>query len=165
MASSIVEELLSAYAELRRYLSRRLRNPEDAADVAQSSFERVYTHSLSEAITSPRALLFRTAQNLVVDRVRRTRRQQTDTTPNERLAELADGGPSIDRLADARRQVERLRGIIAELPPRTREIFILHRLEELTYVQVGQRLGISESSVQKHLAKALLYVTQHLKKP
>jgi RNA polymerase sigma-70 factor (ECF subfamily) len=165
MVNSILEELLSSYNDLTRFLTRRLGNRHDADDLAQSSFERVYAHSLSETIISPRALLFRTAQNLVVDRVRRTKRQQTDATPTEQLAELTDNAPTVDRLADARRQVERLRGIIAELPPRTREIFVLHRLEELTYVQVAQRLGISESSVQKHLAKALLYVTQRLMKP
>ncbi len=56
----------------------------------------------------------------------------------------------------------RLREIVAELPPRTREIFRLNRLEGLTHAEVARRLEISDSSVQKHLARALAHVMQAL---
>lgn len=51
---------------------------------------------------------------------------------------------------------------VAELPERTREIFRLNRLEGLTHAEVARQLGISDSSVQKHLSKALAYVMQRL---
>ncbi|MCO2365481.1 RNA polymerase subunit sigma-70 [Pseudomonas aeruginosa] len=54
------------------------------------------------------------------------------------------------------------RRIVAELPPRTREIFRLNRLEGLTHAEVARRLEISDSSVQKHLARALAHVMQAL---
>jgi DNA-directed RNA polymerase specialized sigma24 family protein len=50
--------LLAAYTELHHFLARRLDNPHDAADVEQSSFERVYVQALAASVTSPRALLF-----------------------------------------------------------------------------------------------------------
>jgi RNA polymerase sigma factor (sigma-70 family) len=64
---------------------------------------------------------------------------------------------------DTRERLDRLRSVIQELPERTRQVFVLHRIEELTYGEVAARLGISESSVQKHLAKALQYVVQRLR--
>lgn len=42
------------------------------------------------------------------------------------------------------------------LGPRTRQIFLMAQLEELSYVEIGQRLGVSVTTVKKHLSKALL---------
>jgi len=84
----LVQELVAHYADLRRQLTRDLRDPHYAADIAQSSFERVYAHALkmnnglridavpdgtagAGGIESPRALLFRVARNLCVDDARR----------------------------------------------------------------------------------------------
>jgi RNA polymerase sigma-70 factor (ECF subfamily) len=46
-----------------------------------------------------------------------------------------------------------------ELPERTREIFVLQRLEQMTYPQIAEALAISVSTVEKHMIKALAYLT------
>ena len=46
-------------------------------------------------------------------------------------------------------------GVIRALPPRTRDAFLLHRFEDLTYRQIAGRLGVSVSMVEKHIAEAL----------
>ena len=51
---------------------------------------------------------------------------------------------------------------LAALPNKTRRIFILHRIDGLTYRDVADRMELSESSVQKHLARALFEVLQRL---
>src|SRR5256885_17237137 len=75
----LIQELVAHYGDLRRQLTRDLRDPHYAADIAQSSFERVYVHALGlrsgkkaetlpdAGIESPRALLFRVARNLCID--------------------------------------------------------------------------------------------------
>ena len=80
-----------------------------------------------------------------------------------RIAEIPADLPGPEEITAGRERLDCLRAAIQELPERTRQIFVLHRLEELTYDQVADRLGISESSVQKHLAKALQHVMRRLK--
>src|SRR3989475_8893335 len=84
----LIQELVAHYGDLRRQLTRDLRDPHYAADIAQSSFERVYVHALGlrsgkkaetlpdAGIESPRALLFRVARNLCIDDARKRKTAQ-----------------------------------------------------------------------------------------
>ena len=65
----------------------------------------------------------------------------------------------------AEQQRMALKRALAELPERTREIFRLNRIEGMTHAEVARHLDICDSSVQKHLAKALAYVMQRLQEP
>lgn len=56
--------------------------------------------------------------------------------------------------ADAEK-LRRLRRALAKLDPRTREAFLLHRTEGLSYDEIGERLGISPEAVERHVADAL----------
>lgn len=62
----------------------------------------------------------------------------------------------------AQQQRQALKQALAELPVRTQQIFRLNRLEGMTHAEVARQLGISDSSVQKHLAKALAHVMVRL---
>lgn len=155
MPASVVDELLAAYAELKRSLSRRLGNVHDAQDLAQSSFERVYAHALTFPIGSPRALLFRVAQNLCIDQGRRA---QAETRLHEAygLANRSAAAPSAERVAAERQALEAIVARLARLPRRRREVFILVRAYGYTHAEVGERLGISLAAVEKHVVRATL---------
>ncbi|WP_219856625.1 RNA polymerase sigma factor [Pseudomonas capeferrum] len=66
-----VHDLLAHYSDLRRYLCGRLRNPDDATDIAQSSFAQAYAHALDGPVINARTLLFQAARNLCIDQYRR----------------------------------------------------------------------------------------------
>jgi RNA polymerase sigma factor (sigma-70 family) len=149
--------------ELEVYLNRQLRCRDTAADLLQETFLRLSEQPADASLRNVRAYLYQTARNLVIDHFRREERRQTQATPAEQLADLPDETVPIDQALAARQKLELLRRAMAELPDRTREIFELSRIEGLTYAEVARRLGISESSVQKHLAKALLHAMQCLK--
>jgi len=148
--------------ELHAYLSERLRDPEVAADLTQETFLR-YAEQGGAAIVHDRSYLYRTARNLAIDHVRQAARQRTTATAHEDMEHIQEERPSLEQAADARRKLERLWLAVDQLPERTRSIFMLVKVEELSYAQVAQRLGISESSVQKHLAKALHHVMQQVR--
>jgi RNA polymerase sigma factor (sigma-70 family) len=116
-----------------------------------------------DSFTHDRSYLYRTAHNLAVDHVRQQARQKTEATPEDEIAKIADHRPSQEEEVDARLRLDRLRIIVSELPENTREIFVLNRIDGLSYSETADRVGMSESSVQKHLAKALLHVTRRLK--
>ncbi|MFT3965378.1 MAG: RNA polymerase sigma factor [Sphingobium sp.] len=164
MASKALKRLYLAHGRaLQDYLTHKLRDPALAADLAQETFLRIAERGNAAALAHDRSYLFRTAHNLAVDHFRLTARRRTDLTENERLADFPEDAPPLDEAVAARHMLERLQTVVAHLPDRTRRIFVLAKIEGLTYAEVADQLGISESSVQKHLAVALAHVMQRMK--
>lgn len=149
--------------ELHAYLTGKLRDRELAADLTQEAFLRFAEQGGDVAVLNPRSYLYRTAHNLAIDHIRQGQRQRTDTIPHEDMAEIVEDRLGAEDAIDSRQRLDLLRAVIQALPKRTRQVFVLNRIEELTYAEVAARLGISESTVQKHLAKALLHVIQSVK--
>ena len=158
--AAFAEELLSHYRDLCRHLTFRLRNPDDAADIAQSSFEQVYAHALKlptrgREIESPRALLFRVAHNLCIDQARH--RKIVQAWEEERGALYGSvAAPSSEHLAAHRQLVERVAAHLELLPPRRREVFLLFRAYGYSQAEIAQRLSITEAAVAKHVLRATL---------
>jgi len=91
--------------------------------------------------------------------IRQEARRKIDSVPHEALAEIEEDVARLEAQAMAQQQRQALKQALAE---RTRQIFRLNRIEGMTHAQVARHLDISDSSVQKHLAKALVYVIQCL---
>ena len=149
--------------EIQRYLARQVNCTETAADLTQEAFFRLLQHNGRESIKNVRAFLFRIASNLAKDHLRKSRRRQTEAVAPENLTRVADQAPSIDRRMEDRERLEVLRRAIAELPARTQHIFKFNRVQGLSYNEIARRLGVSESTVQKHLATALAHATARLR--
>lgn len=156
----LIRELLLHYRDLLRHLTHRLRNPDDAADIAQTTFAQVYQHAMAApgkaaAIDSPRALLFRTAHNLCIDQARH--RQVVQAWADDRLAaNLRPVAPSAEHMAAYHQLVERVVALLERLPPRRREVFMLFRAHGHTQAEIAQRLGLTEAAVAKHVVRATL---------
>jgi RNA polymerase sigma-70 factor (ECF subfamily) len=99
------------------------------------------------------AFMVRVAVNLARDDHRRQRRHAGS---DEELATIADAGPSPEEILDARQRLKAVHATLSRLNPRTRQILLMHRLDGLRYREIAERLGISESAVEKHVAKAAL---------
>lgn len=144
------------YPALLSFLFMELKDPDTAKDIAQETFARVLLFARKQAaIREPRALLYRTARNLVVDHRRRgAQRGHRDLDRCHMLAAADCEQP--DNLLSDRQQVERLAAAVAALPPRCRQAFILHKFDGLPHAEVAKRMGISVNMVEKHIIRALL---------
>ncbi|HSI60996.1 MAG TPA: sigma-70 family RNA polymerase sigma factor [Ideonella sp.] len=159
----LADELIAHYNDLRRYLTRELRDPQYAADIAQSSFERVYLRTIADdlgvaggsrlPIESPRALLFRVARNLCIDEARH-RQVVSAWALQQQAAGLAWAAPSCEVIAAQRQVLARVVAAIEALPPLRREVFLLFRAYGHTRDEIAQRLKLSEAAVAKHLVRA-----------
>jgi len=151
-------------AGLRRdmiaYLRRRDRTGE-VEDVVQEAFVRF--HRAGHDLTTPdaRPLLFVIARNLQLDgwksagreAARRSADDIHDLDAGPRA--VASEAPRPDQHLIGRQDLAAAAAVIRALPPRTRDAFLLHRFGEMSYRQIADRLGVSVSMVEKHIAEAL----------
>lgn len=141
-------------AEIERFLLRRLSCPDTAADLTQETFARLLRLGAIEQIENVRAYLYRTATNLALDHQRRRKHMHQSTDPKV-LQNVADLGPDVERRLLSRERLERLRRAVDSLPPRQREVFLLHKFADLSYQEISDRLGISKNTVMVHMVRAL----------
>lgn len=163
------DEVSSAFkahaAELRQFLRRRLQCHETAADITQRAYLNLLVAPPAEPVQDKRAWLFRVARNLVVDHVRLRRRSAALEAGLQGLyAVTGDEQPQIEQLIIARETLEQLRTGMQELPEPTRSIFELSRLQGLARKDVAEQLGVSESTVAKHLALSLQFLRERLER-
>lgn len=152
------------YADILHFLRKRMDNASDAADMTQDVFAQWLGYRDRSRVEQPRAFLFQVARNLLNDHWRRQRVRHAAFEEQTRSDEDAGVDNSTDPLNHAQQQqrLEQLKHVLAELSPRRREALMLHRFEGLTQAQIGARMGISVSMVEKHIAAALLHCKQRL---
>lgn len=127
----------------------------DLDDVVQESYLRVWKASATQRIESAKAFLFTVARRLAVDHIRRNRRSPIEGSDHS--VDLTGVEDKVDALADTgkRERVQLLADAIAELPPRCRKVFILHKIEGLSRKEVGAKLSLSSKTVEAHTAHAM----------
>ncbi|TPQ24292.1 RNA polymerase sigma factor [Methylomonas koyamae] len=141
--------------ELFGFVLNRVRCPDAAADILQDAFFRLRQVEADAPIRNPRAFLYKVVGNLAIDHIRKIQREQARYADAEELAEHADAQPGLERQLYSQQQLAHLRIAIAELPPRCREVFVLHKFKHYPYSQIMRELDISENTVLKHIVKAL----------
>lgn len=155
---------LTHQSELQLHLARIVDCPEIAADLVQESFIIFLRERQKEIIDHPRGFLFKIARNLAYDHIKHRKvTQNYEQTEDPTLLPLSES-PSTEKLASIDERLAAIAQILDELPPRTREIFVLNRVYGMTYVETAKELGISDSAVEKHMAKALLHCHRQFKK-
>lgn len=154
-----VEPVLSSwYREhhpwLRGWLQRRIGNPFDAADLAQGTFLKVLTAQGFQEVQEPRAYLTTIARNLLVNHVRRQAIEQAYLDALALMPETVVPPPEV-RLMFLETLVEVDRRL-SSLPAQARQAFLMAQLEGCGQGEIAAALGISLSTVKRHLAKAAL---------
>jgi RNA polymerase sigma factor (sigma-70 family) len=148
-----------SWAELLARIRRRTRSDQDAEDLLHSAYLRLFAYRAEHEVREPLAFLVQTAANLAIDRHRQA--QRANATPIDSFgASLEDNSPLQDEVLAARERLRRVQVGIERLPPRTREVFLKHRVEGMKLREISAALGISQSAVEKHVAKALLFLTE-----
>ena len=150
---------------LFRSLARRTANADDARDLVQEIFSRVAgmaAGSSLQAIDRPQAYLSRMATNLLRDRTKRaSRRMEHSHVP---LEDVVLVGVDQQRLLEARDMLQRVEAAVLRLRPKTREIFMAHRVEGLSYAEIAQRTGLSIKGVEKQMSKAIAAIDRMLER-
>lgn len=159
---SVRELIRSHHASLLTLLRRRIRVAEDAADVAQEAYIRMLKYEGARNIRFPSSLLFRIAINVAKDRGRADGVRRVKDQCELHELEIDSGVASPERELSAQQELARVYEVIAELPPKCRRVFLLSRMQEMTYPQIAEHCGISVKMVEKHISHALAICTAKL---
>lgn len=143
--------------ELLRFLTAKLGCREQAADVVQDTFVRIRGIKDLSSVAQPRAFLYKTALNLTVDLFRRQRIRSERITPLAESEDMPSAAPRQDAEVEAKERVRVLYEAIAELPPKCRQVFLLHKFLDMPHAYIAARLGISKNMVEKHVMKAMAH--------
>jgi RNA polymerase sigma factor (sigma-70 family) len=136
---------------LRRYFHKKV-GATEADDLVQNVFLNIQARGAEAgAIENVEGYLFRTAANVLARRLGR------EAWKGDPLAEFMEPRDELspERALIAKEQLERVVEALKVLPPRTRQAFILHRFEEMTYVSIARQMGITTISVGKLIKRAL----------
>ena len=154
-SEALAEISRNHHAALVRFLAVRTGSVEDAKDIVQEAFAKMLALDRPGTMSFLAAYLWRVALNLANDRGRRRllHERYTRVLPRGEAQEA-----SAESTVEARERLAIVEREIGNLPPRCLEAFILHVLNGLTFVEVGNEMGICKRVAQKYVARALEYL-------
>lgn len=156
---TFLRELSARYRQpLIAYFQRRVRSREEAEDLTQEVFLRLARRLDVEQIDNAEAFLFRTAVNLLRDRSRRGKTAASHMAELSHRAGVEELSP--ERVVESRQSLASVLRALDELDERTRDVFILHRLEGMRHAEIAGLYGVSVSSVEKYIIKALAHLAK-----
>lgn len=141
------------YPRLLRRLRRRI-GPDEARDFAQEAFARLHHSGKLPVLEQPGAYLNRIARNMLIDRTRRQRRTGAVFYPLDEARD-APSRPDQDRRMEEKDLQRFYRRTVRAMPPKTRRVFVMHRVHRRTYKEIAAELGVCVETVEYHMARAL----------
>jgi RNA polymerase sigma factor (sigma-70 family) len=155
-------EILPQEAALLRYLSRVWPKRDEILDLRQEVYARLFEFARSSRPQMPRAFLFATARNLMVDRVRWARAVSIESVGDIDGLNLLVDDLTPEHHAIARQELRRLAWAFDRLPPKCREVMWLRRVQEMSQKDVARHLRVRETTIEKHLARAMRLLAQFM---
>ncbi len=154
-AIALSRMLIAERPSLVRRLTRIVGSEPVAEDVAQSLYLRVQRVEDDPPIANKRSFLFRLASNLAVDHVRAERSRAKVQAEAEALLWSELETPDPEQTVSLNIELARVLKAAAALPEPTKSIFRLHRFEGLRQSEVATRCGVSVTTIEKHVRRAL----------
>lgn len=149
-----IASLYESHADwLHDWLRRRTRCSHRAADLTHDTFCRLLERPQLEPLETPRSYLATVARRLLIDDVR-TREMERAILDAYASAQLGTDDITPQRITEATELLQAVLRLLDLLPEETRNAFILRRLEGLEQKEIAARLGISLSTVKRHIALA-----------
>ncbi|MEM7297757.1 MAG: sigma-70 family RNA polymerase sigma factor [Bacteroidota bacterium] len=145
------------YAEhartLRNFIYYKFGDADQADDVVQESFIRLWKNCAKVSIATAKGFLYRIAINLNTS-IKRSERVQLKYA--EKVAKVDSDQESPEFVILEKEFMEKLTNAISSLPDKQREVFIMNRIEKKTYKEIAELSGVSVKAVEKSMHKALL---------
>ncbi|MDR0203386.1 MAG: RNA polymerase sigma factor [Delftia acidovorans] len=160
----LVDSLLGHYESLVGYVRRRFSLGEGSRDVVHDAYLLLAQRPPRTDARNTVGLLRRVLHHLAVDTLRRSdaRRAHEVGCDPALLPPAICPQPGPEQIAQGRQELRGLIAAIEALPPRCREVFILHKIHGLPQAEVARLLQVSLQNVEKHLRRGLQACQAHM---
>jgi RNA polymerase sigma factor (sigma-70 family) len=150
--------LTSLYLSMRHSLARSVIGivpPKEVEDIVQEGYVRVCQAAKKQSIRGPKSYLFRTVRNLALDYVKRAESRLTDSLEDANVAETGQvGKDTFDQVA-SNEEFANFCDAVRHLPVQCRKAFVLKKVYGFSQREIARDLGLSESTVEKHIAQGV----------
>ncbi|HEY1837171.1 MAG: sigma-70 family RNA polymerase sigma factor [Rhizomicrobium sp.] len=162
----VAREILPHEPAVRSWLARHVRGlPNcDIDDLIQEAYARLWAAE-TERIVSPKAYFFVVVRHLVGEALRRSRIVSIEMLADVDSLNIVDEEGSPERRVSAREELGRLQKVLERMPAKCRLAFELRKFDGCSQREIAARMGIAESTVEKHLAKALKFLMTEMTSP
>lgn len=157
---AVAEALLRHLPVLRRFVARFFSQHQDIEDIAQEAYLRAFQSGRDNPPRSPRAFLLRVARNLALNELARKSRWMSETIESAGLEQQASHKLEDDLLSQQRLSL--FCEAASQLPTQCRKVFLMRKVYGYTHREIASELGISEKTVEKHVATGLLRCSRFL---
>lgn len=149
----VYDELYRTHAEsLRNHLYFKFGDLKQAEDIVQETFMKLWAKCNTIIYEKVAGFLYTVSKNLFIN----TLRSKKVTLKFEKtIVQKHDNEDPFFHLR-TKEFKEKIEAAISALPEKQREAFLLNRIEKLTYKEIAQKLGISQTAVEKRIANALV---------
>lgn len=147
---------------LLRFFQRRAEAAQDAEDLVQEVFSRLARQDL-DLIENVQGYIFRIAANVLRDRARRASVRAVVIQTPEDFDMEDEGGFTPERILQGQEAVQIMVSALCELPDMVRMVFSQYHFDGVAQVDISRRLGLSLSTVEKHMAKANRHLLRRLR--
>jgi RNA polymerase sigma factor (sigma-70 family) len=152
---------------LVRFFERRIGRHSETEDLVQEVFLRLADGARLESVEHMEAYLFTAAANLLRDRQRRLSARASDAHEpyEDEVHGGADDRSTPERALSVTQAMQQLAATLQELPERTRNVWVLYHLDDLSQADIARQLGIAISTIEKHLHRANVYLLKKIDRP
>lgn len=164
LRSQITKAFVEQQRPLKSFISRFIRRPQDIDDIAQETFVRAFLAEKKGEIQHPKAYIYRIARNLAFETLTKKSTQLTSYIEDSCDQSLLQSGEDVEGHMIVTEKFDRVKAAIAEMPPQCQRVFIMHKVYGFKYKEISQQLGISVSTVEKHIMTGLKKCRQSVKR-
>lgn len=151
-----MDRLPKHFRRMQRLLLRRGRTREETEDLIQDAFVKMQEYcNQGGEVRQPEGFLVRTVMRLAINARRDAHPELYVDQKADELTLLIDTNPTPDEVLAGEQCLLLMRDSLDAVSRRTREVFFMHRFDGLSYQQIAQRLQLSVSAIEKHIASAL----------
>lgn len=160
-AAWFAANVLPHEGDVRGWLRASLRI-DNADDVIQEAYAKMFAHGRFDEIASGRAWFFTVARNIVLKQMRRDRIVRIEAVAEIDALGIVDHEPSAERAVSGRQELARVQRLMEALPERCRLVFQMRKIDGLPQREIAARLRISENVVEKEAARGLRLILKGL---
>lgn len=129
---------------------------DDVEDLISETYLRTFERFGDDEIEYPKAFLYRTARNLALNHISRHENRFNRSMEDHPDSDVYLASEELESQIEAQEKFRIFCSAVEALPPKCRKAFVLKRIHGWTLEAIGNEMGISTSTVEKHVAKGLL---------